>query len=343
MRQHPEYKATEDVDPAATILIEVLDEIETGPRPLIVNEESGALGATLRERGTAPAIWNRRFLAGNAGQPWPSGDTQATSAFVRLDKSKEAFRLALGAAASVLPAGAPLVVFGANAEGVRSISPLLKDVVAEVETLATKRHCRVMRGARSEGGADRQPALSHWRRERTITLRRDARPWVYYPGVFADGALDAGTRFLLDHLPSIPKGARVLDFGAGTGPIAAAVLETSTDAAIDLIEIDSLALEAARENVPNAARLIASDSLAAAIGPYDAILSNPPIHNGIAENHAVLEALITGARGHLRRGGVFCIVLQRRVKAAERIKAAFGNCSIVADDGRFTVLSATAR
>lgn len=330
------------MDAATSILIETLDAIDAGARPLIVNEETGALRKSLVARGADPMIWNRRACGGAAGTPWPGG-TEATSAFVRLEKSKDAFVFALHGAASVLPAGALIFVFGANAEGVRSAAPRLADVADNIETVMTKRHCRVLRGGRKSMVRELKTSLADWRREESIAFPGTQRRWISYPGVFADGGLDDGTQFLLQHLPKIDPGARVLDFAAGTGVVAAAVLDRAASAQIDLLEIDSLALEAARENVRTANRFIAGDNLAVAgDARYDLILSNPPIHNGIAESHAVLERLIADAPKFLRPRGELRIVVQRRVKVMERFKAQFGRCEIVADDGRFTVISARA-
>ena len=50
-----------------------------------------------------------------------------------------------------------------------------------------------------------------------------------------------------------------------------------------------------------------------AAADYAAILSNPPLHKGIAEDHALLEQLIADAPAHLAPGGCLQIVVQRRI------------------------------
>jgi 16S rRNA (guanine1207-N2)-methyltransferase len=268
---------------------------------------------------------------------WPESGP-FTSAYVRLPKAKDALDFALHAVASVMAANAPIAVFGANDEGIRSAASHLQAVADGVATVATRRHCRVLVGRRHAVIPGHKASLSDWRREREIPIRGEARRWASYPGLFAGGGLDEGTALLLDHLPDLPATARVLDFGCGTGIIAASVLMKVPQARIDAVDADALALEAARANVPDA-RLLLDDGLGA-VGAkrYDAILSNPPIHDGVAEDHGALERLIAEAPRHLIPGGVLQIVVQRRIKAGERMQAAFGNIALVAENGRYRVL-----
>lgn len=331
------------MDIAATVAVDCLDLVTAGTRPLVVDESSGMLAAALAARGSLPLQWCRCAGGPITAQPWPDAEN-CTSAFVRMPKSKDALDLALHAAASRLAPAAAVVVFGGNDEGIRSASARLAAVADDIATLSVKRHCRVMGGRRRPDIAGLRSRPADWRRVGQIRLGGGTeRPWISYPGCFAKGALDPGTALLLDHLPDLPKGARVLDFAAGTGIVAAAVASRQASAALDLIEIDSLALEAARENVPDA-RAIAGTSLAAVAGArYDLIVSNPPIHAGVAEDHGVLADLIGDAPQHLNPGGRLLLVVQRRVRADAMIAAAFGAVERVAATGAFQVLAGIKR
>ena len=61
--------------------------------------------------------------------------------------------------------------------------------------------------------------------------------------------------------------------------------------------------------------------------PYEAILSNPPLHRGIAEDHALLEQLIADAPAHLAPGGVLQIVVQRRLPLERLLAKHFARTS----------------
>ena len=333
-----ERSVTRSADMAASVAIGCLDDVAAGARPLVIDEATGALAAALVERGFAADLWLRRATAQTAGAVWPSGGP-FTSAFLRLPKAKDALDFSLHAAASVVAPGGTLVLFGANDEGVRSVAGHLAAVADPVSTVAARRHCRVLAGARKAEIAGLRPNLGQWRNVREIALPGGMRPWVSYPGVFARGGLDPGTALLLAHLPKLRASARVLDFAAGTGVIAAALLQLAPGVAVDLVEIDALALAAAAENVP-AARAFSGVGLAA-VGDarYDLILSNPPVHEGVADDSAVLQALIADAPRYLVPGGALQIVVQRRIQAATLFEQTFGNVEQIAVNGGFQVLA----
>ncbi len=328
---------TTSFDIAATVVIDGLDALHPGPHPLVIDETTGALAAALGAGGAAVAEWRRGYAHRQPGTTWPPAGP-FTSAFLRLPKVKEALDFALHAAATVLPPGAPIIVFGANDEGARSMATHLEHVADGIGTVAAKRHCRVLAGTRRATIEGLKRRLDDWRVLREIAIPGETRPWVSYPGVFARGGLDAGTALLLAHPPKLGPKMRVLDFAGGTGIIAAAVLRGHA-ASADIVEIDALSLAAASENVP-AATLIAGDGLAAVgAAVYDLILSNPPFHDGLAEDHTVLRQLISEAPRYLKRGGELRIVVQRHIAAAPLIEAAFKNVTMIARNGRFQVLT----
>lgn len=328
-------------DAPTSVVIQALDAVEAGERPLVVDESSGQLAAHLHARGAEPQVWRRFAGRGDTAAPWPQVES-ATSAFVRLGKDRRALAMALQAAASVVPSGGAIVLFGANAEGVKSAGKALEEVAEDVLTVDTRRHSRVFAGRRRAEIAGLRTTLESWREVHEITLNGRARPWVSYPGVFAGGALDPGTALLLEHLPPIAAGAAVLDMACGNGIIGASVREQFAEAAVDLVDNDAVAIIAARENVPGAS-IICGDGLAAAPRTrYDVILSNPPIHDGVAENFAFLQGLIAEAPARLKPGGVLQVVIQSRIRVLPWFEAAFKEAAIVAQDRRYQIIRAVA-
>jgi 16S rRNA (guanine1207-N2)-methyltransferase len=166
-----------------------------------------------------------------------------------------------------------------------------------------------------------------------------ARPWITYPGLFADGELDAGTRLLLVSLEQLPNPGRVLDYGCGTGVIARAVLDANPTSEVEAMDIDVLALAALVENAPTAKPLL-GDRLPANT-TWNRIVSNPPIHVGVREDHTALTRLIETAPTHLTKGGDFVVVVQRRLPLDTQLAASFSKVEILADDGRYRVWRAT--
>ena len=149
------------------------------------------------------------------------------------------------------------------------------------------------------------------------------RAWVTYPGVFAKGRIDEGTALLAGALPSLPAGAAVLDYGCGTGVITAHARAKEPSLTVDMLDNDAVALAAARENVPEARAVLGARIADAGGGRYAAILSNPPLHRGIAEDHALLHQLIADAPKPLAPGGLLQIVVQRRIPLDEAAGPAF--------------------
>jgi 16S rRNA (guanine1207-N2)-methyltransferase len=165
---------------------------------------------------------------------------------------------------------------------------------------------------------------------------------VSYPGCFAAGRVDEGTTLLLSVLPPLAPGARVLDYGCGTGVIAGAALGLEPSLRVDALDNDAVALEAARENVPHARRVLGIRVADAGRRDYDAILSNPPLHSGIAEDRRALERLVSEAAEHLIPQGCLQLVVQRRVALDRLLARHFPQAEAVAQTGTYCVWRAVA-
>jgi 16S rRNA (guanine1207-N2)-methyltransferase len=104
-----------------------------------------------------------------------------------------------------------------------------------------------------------------------------------------------------------------------------------------MLDVDAVALEAARENVP-ASRLHLLDGLPPKEhGPFDAILSNPPFHRGKAEDPQMIVSLIQRAPALLDPEGMLVFVAQRRLALVEALQKHFRDVDILAEDSTFRV------
>ena len=235
----------------------------------------------------------------------------------------------LSAAAARVTPGGFVAVYGAKDEGIRSVDKHRPESIGEFETQWVKRRCRVLVARASSTPADAQDdALETWRSDSTIDWGDGPRRWAFYPGMFAHGRLDPATELLVDHLPPVPKGARILDYGAGSGIIGAALLDREPTCTVDLLDVDAVALAAAAINVPAAGRIHAAD-LSSATGTYDLIVSNPPVHEGKTETLRIVRCLAQGATRVLGPKGSLTLVVQRRLGAESLLKASFGTVRIV--------------
>ena len=66
--------------------------------------------------------------------------------------------------------------------------------------------------------------LQAWSLNIQLQLDGNSLTWLAYPGLFAGGGLDVMTDALLRALPAPPQHGHALDFGCGSGVIAAALV-----------------------------------------------------------------------------------------------------------------------
>lgn len=277
------------------------------------------------------ARWSRMCRGDRLGAAWPA-DGPFDTVTVRIPKVRVAFEMALHAVAGRLAPEGRVFVYGSNDEGIRSAPGKIGKVFGRCETVAARRKCRIYE-AWAPVAAPRS-ALADWRLE---VPRADGGVWVTYPGLFAQGGLDPGTALLLSALPEVAPRARILDFGCGSGVLCAALRRDAPEATIDGLDADALALEALRENVPDAGRLLGDAWAGVPRGGYDLIVSNPPFHRGKDEDFGALDALVSGAPKRLAKGGALWAVTQRQIPLAERLGEHFQRVDLVAEDPRYRV------
>ena len=307
---------------------------------LLMGDNPPELEAALESEGHRVGSWRRRTAGQTPGFPWPGPGSYAT-AILRLPRGKEELAMSLHAGASVLSSGGSLMVYGANDEGVRSAAPVMEEILGGVETLTTGARCRVLRGVLEDPPPRLRDSLQAWK----ILVDPDhpllPAKWVSYPGVFAHGRLDAGTRVLLDALSALPDGARVLDYGCGSGFVAHVLGRKGGDLELDLLDVDSIALEAAKENVPGCGVILSDGFPASFDNPYDAIVSNPPFHRGKAEDPEMIASFIHSGAARLQAKGSLIFVAQKRLSLDKPLTDEFRTVKVLAEDQIFRVWQAT--
>ncbi len=308
---------------------------------LVVDEPHDIVAGALGRHGIQVLRWETRRVEDREAHPWQQAMAVST-VFLRLPPSREFLDFQLHAIAGRLLPGGRLYVFGSNAEGARSAGGSLEGLFGEAETIESRRHCRVWEATRPAHITGLRPALEDWATSFAFTLAGVDYTATTLPGCFAAGRLDGGTRLLLEALLHRPAVGNLLDFGCGVGVIGLVLGRTWPGCRIVGIDNFSPAVEAARQNVPAMEVHLADGWRGAPAGPFDLVVSNPPIHSGKAEDHRVLGELLRGAPGRLRPGGRLVIVVQSRIRLADRLRDVYTDTELLARDGTYEVWSAIA-
>jgi 16S rRNA (guanine1207-N2)-methyltransferase len=331
-RRDPEWRDRA----AAELLVRQLPGLDLSSPALIMEERLPEVAAAFQAAGLDATVWNRRAYAGRMATAWPPSGPFGV-ATLRLPRGREELLMGLHAACFVLRPGGQFLLYGAKDEGIESAPGLLEEVFSKAETLGVGGRCRVLRATRGPEETSLRSSPEAWKSLLQLDYPGLTREWVSYPGIFAHRHVDPGTRLLLEVLPVLPAGSRVLDYGCGSGMVGWVAMSQSEDLEVDLLDIDAVALEAARENVP-AGRPLLRDGLPPDEGrPYDAILSNPPFHRGKVEDPGMISSFIQGTPGLLNSRGTLVLVAQRRLALQRLLQERFGTVRLLAEDPAFRV------
>jgi 16S rRNA (guanine1207-N2)-methyltransferase len=253
------------------------------------------------------------------------------AAVVVLPRARAEARALVAEAATQVVPGGPIWVDGQKTDGIDTMLRDLRGRVPVSDPMA-KAHGKIFRFD-ADGGA----AFADW-------VARPGIPVAGFetlPGVFSADGVDPGSAALVAALPAVLP-ARVADLGAGWGWLAAQALRRAGVEELHLIEAEHAALDCARRNIADPrARFHWAD--AATFRPeakFQAVLSNPPFHQGRAADPGLGAAFIRAAAAMLTPSGVFWMVANRHLPYEKVLGEHFREVAEVAGDTRFKVFRA---
>lgn len=228
-----------------------------------------------------------------------------------------------------------LVALAPKDKGGSRIAKELREFGCEVEEDARQHHriCRVAAPANLVGIEDAIQAGAP-RLEEGLGL------WTQ-PGVFSWNREDQGSALLLEHLP--PMAGSGADLGCGIGVLARKILGSSEVRELHLLDVDSRAIACARRNLPDQrVRFHWADlrDFAGIPANLDFVVTNPPFHDGGAEDHALGRAFLAQAAYLLRAGGVCWVVANRHLPYEELLRSVFLRVTLRAENGAFKIYEA---
>jgi 16S rRNA (guanine1207-N2)-methyltransferase len=276
-----------------------------------------------------------------------SGDALPHSLVLVLPpRQREESRALLARAVRAAAPDGVVVASVANNAGARSAEADLERLAGSVSSLS-KRKCRVFWTSLAAASVD-WALVDEWAALDTPQPIVEGR-FVSVPGLFAWDRVDSASALLAAQLPTDLSG-RCADLGAGYGYLSAEVLRRCPQVtAIDLYEAESRALAPARINLANAARACARevtidyfwhDVTGGLDRRYDVIVSNPPFHQGRADQPELGQAFIVAAANSLAPHGRLWLVANRHLPYEAILAAQFSSVrSVIVHDG-FKIIEA---
>ncbi|MET1078302.1 MAG: methyltransferase [Pseudomonas sp.] len=273
------------------------------------------------------------------------GVTLPTAAFddavLFLPKSRELTDYLLQSLASRL-AGRNLFLVGEKRSGIERAAKQLQPF-GQPRKLDSARHCQLWQVRVDQ--APPTPDLNSLAQSYSLALADGPLTVISLPGVFSHGRLDRGTALLLQHLDKLPSG-HLLDFGCGAGVLGAALKRRFAHNQLTLLDVDAFAAASSRLTLAAnglEADVLTGDGIDAAPLGLDAILSNPPFHEGVHTDYQATEQLLRQARAHLKPGGELRLVANSFLRYQPLIEEHLGACKVLAEGQGFRIYQARRR
>lgn len=260
-------------------------------------------------------------------------------------RQRDEARALFARAVTLLAPGGSVLAAMPNDEGAKSGEGDLARLCGAVQHLS-RHKCRAFWSTPDAGAVD-QDLLAAWL---ALDAPREIMDgYISRPGLFAWDRIDRASALLAAHLPDDLHG-RVADLGAGWGYLATQVIARCAQVtAIDLYEAEQRALAPARSNLQ---RAVEASGRAVETGVhwhdvtvglpqrYDAIVSNPPFHQGRADLPALGRAFIASAADALLPDGRLWLVANLHLPYEILLRERFRAVREVAQRDGFKVIEA---
>jgi 23S rRNA (guanine1835-N2)-methyltransferase len=168
-----------------------------------------------------------------------------------------------------------------------------------------------------------------------------------HANVFSRDSLDISTRFLLAHLPVLPKAREIVDLGCGNGIVGLMLAEKHPQATVHFVDESFMAVDSARQNFTQAfaatrqARFYVSDGLTEfAAETMDFIVCNPPFHQQQTVGDQIAWAMFKQAKRALKKNGQFWVIGNRHLAYLQTLHKLFAHATLIAANPKFVIIQA---
>ena len=355
LRQKETMRAWDAAD--EYVLEDILEKEISAEGALIINDGFGALNVALdthRPIHIGDSEMARLAHAHNADQngqvydmsrhrggleSWPQA---ADLVIVKIPKSLALLQHQLYQLRDVLQPETTVIGAGMTRDVHTSTIAAFEKFVGPTRTSLARKKARLILSTPELGHGTQAPKLVTTYSDAALKFEVQA-----YPGVFSRDKLDTGTRLLLAHLPKIEPEQTVIDLGCGSGVLGLTIARAQPHSRVEFVDESYFAVASselnwmANELDPARARFTVGHGLTLGKrGVIDAVVCNPPFHQGRAMGDHIAWAMFTQAHRTLKPGGELRIVGNRHLGYHTKLKRLFGNCTVIASNGKFVVLSA---
>jgi 16S rRNA (guanine1207-N2)-methyltransferase len=164
-------------------------------------------------------------------------------------------------------------------------------------------------------------------------------------GVFAGATVDIGTRAMLAAFDRLPPYGTAIDFGCGTGILAAELKRRHPGARVIASDVSAAAVESARGTAAANEldlEVVRDDGLSGQPdASVDLIVLNPPFHAGGAVSLDTAHAMFAEARRVLRPGGQLWSVWNSHLGYTGALVRTVGPTVQISRNAKFTVTAST--
>ena len=166
------------------------------------------------------------------------------------------------------------------------------------------------------------------------------------PGIFGWNKIDQGSAFLIQHLPAFLQSfgenppLSLLDLGCGYGYLSCAASQYGFQQ-LTATDNNAAALNACRENFAALdidGEVIAGDAGSQINERFDAIICNPPFHQGFNIDSALTEKFLSASKRLLARSGKALFVVNNFIALEKKAQDYFANVEEVARSGSFKLI-----
>ncbi len=243
-----------------------------------------------------------------------------------------------------LAPGGLLMAAQHNDAGSKRCEQHLREVAGGAESLS-KHHSRVFWATKDEKKPWKADLLERWRQGAAMRRILDGRFWSR-PGLFSWDRIDGGSALLAQHLPLTLAG-NVADLGCGWGFLSDHLLRNCHDIdSLDIYDADADCFECARRNLGIIPTRVKAKprwhDVTAGLErvQYDAIVMNPPFHEGKDADPLIGMKFIAAAAQALRPDGQLWLVANRQLPYENLLSETFASVEKIIETGGFKVLQA---